>query len=296
MEADGIECILMEVLFKKSKPLLVGQVYRPPNTSDYLPEDFNEKFETMLEKVCCEEKEALLLGDLNCDYKKEQNNRPLKSIASRSGFSQMVTSPTRITEETASLIDLVLTNMPQNITKAIDCDSGCSDHCMIGTVRKLNSLRFNPRVLSCRNYKNYNSAQFNNDLKDAPWGGVYNASDLEKTYDNFEYIVAESVEKHAPMVQRKVRGLHCPWRTKEITDLIKTRDYRLKRAKISGSKQDWPLYRQYRNMVNASVRRRKTSYNRTILEENAHDPKQFWKMVKKLYPTGDKPLSHSAAF
>ena len=49
-------------------------------------------------------------------------------------------------------------------------------------------------------------------------------------------------------------------------------------------------------MVNASVRRSKASYNRTILEENAHDPKQFWKMVKKLYPTGDKPLSHSAAF
>ena len=49
-------------------------------------------------------------------------------------------------------------------------------------------------------------------------------------------------------------------------------------------------------MVNASVRRSKASYNRTILEENAHDPKQFWKMVKKLYPTGDRPLSHSAAF
>ena len=44
------------------------------------------------------------------------------------------------------------------------------------------------------------------------------------------------------------------------------------------------------------MRRSKASYNRTILEENAHDPKPFWKMVKKLYPTGDKPLSHSAAF
>ena len=104
LEADGIECIWMEVLFKKSKPLLVGQVYRPPNTSDYLPEDLNEKFKTMLENLCCEENEALLLGDFNCDYKKEHSNGPLKSIISRSGFSQMVTSPTRITEETESLI------------------------------------------------------------------------------------------------------------------------------------------------------------------------------------------------
>ena len=140
LEADGIECIWSEVLFNKSRPLLMGHVYRPPDTSDYLPEDFNEKFETMLEKVCCEEKEALLLGDFNCDHKKERNNRPLKSIISRSGFSQMLTSPTRITEGTASLIDLVLTNMPHNTTKTIAFESGCSDNCMIGTVRKLNSL------------------------------------------------------------------------------------------------------------------------------------------------------------
>ena len=121
-----------------------------------------------------------MLGDFNCDYKEEHNNRPLKSIISRSGFSQMVTSPTRITEETASIIDFVLTNMPQNITKTVACDSGCSEHCMIGTVRKLNSLRFKPLALSCRNYKNYNSAQFNNGLKDAPLGEVFNASGLEK--------------------------------------------------------------------------------------------------------------------
>lgn len=108
LKADGIECIWIEVLFTKSKALLMGHVYRPPDTSDYLPEDFNEKFETILEKVCCENKEAMLFGDFNCDYIKERNNRPLKSIISRTGFSQMVTSPTRITKETASLIDLVL--------------------------------------------------------------------------------------------------------------------------------------------------------------------------------------------
>ena len=221
---------------------------------------------------------------------------PLKSIISRSGVSQMVTSPTRITEETASLIDLVLTNMPHNIKDTSAFESGCSDHCMIGTVRKLNSLRFKPRVISCRNYKNYNSAKFNSDLKDAPWEQVYNAPDLDTAYDNFQSIVAESVEKHAPMIQKKVRGLHCPWRTTEITNLIKTRDYHLKRAKRSGSNHDWSLYRQYRNKVNASVRKSKASYNRTMLEENAHNPKQFWKMVKKLYPTGNKSLSHSTVF
>lgn len=186
--------------------------------------------------------------------------------------------------------------MPHNITKTIVFESGCSDHCMIGTVRKLNSLRFKPRVISCRNYKSYNSVQFNRDLKDAPWGRVYNAPDLNKAYENFESVVAETVERHAPMIQMKVRGLHCPWRTTVITDLIKTRDCHLNKAKRSGSNHDWSLYKQYRNKVNSNVRKSKASYNRTMMEENAHNPKQFWKMVKKLYPTGDKSLSRSIAF
>ena len=92
---------------QRSKSLLLGHVYRPPDTPNYLPVEIHEKFETMLEEVCCEEKEAVLLGDFNYDYLKEQNNRPLKSITSRSGFSQMVNSLTRITKETASQIDLV---------------------------------------------------------------------------------------------------------------------------------------------------------------------------------------------
>ena len=97
-------------------------------------------------------------GYMETRLKKERNNRLLKSIISRSGFSKMVTCPTRIIKETTSLIDLILTNMPHNITKTIVLESGISDHCTIGTVRKLNSLRFKPRVISCRNYKHFNGA------------------------------------------------------------------------------------------------------------------------------------------
>ena len=136
---------------------------------------------------------------------------------------------------------------------------------MIGTVRKLNSLRFKSRVISCRNYKNYSSAKFDRELKDANWRQVYNAPDFDTAYDKFESIVTESVEEHAPLIQKKVRALHCPWRTTEIVDLIKTRDYYLERPNRSGSNHDLSLYRQHRNKVNSNVRKSKASYNATKL-------------------------------
>ena len=50
------------------------------------------------------------------------------------------------------------------------------------------------------------------------------------------------------------------------------------------SNNNWQLYRQYRNKVNASIKKSKATYNKNLLEENAKNAKQFWNLVKKLYP------------
>ena len=46
----------------------------------------------MLQNVNIEGKEAVLLGDLNCDYLRERHNRPLKNILMGQGFSQKITT------------------------------------------------------------------------------------------------------------------------------------------------------------------------------------------------------------
>ena len=287
LEEDGIECIWTEVLVKNSKPILVGNLYRPPDSSDYLPEDFNDRFETMLSNVCCEDKETLLLGDFNCDYSKANKNQPLKSIIASFGLHQQVTTPTRIDETSQSMIDLVLTNMPHNICKTVVLESCLSDHHLIGAVRKLNSLRFSPRLITCRNYKNYEKESLNEDLREASWDQVLKSQDAEIAYNAFESILTKVFDKHAPVTQKKVRGLHCPWRTPEILKLIKSRDYHLTKAKKSGNDNDWKLYREYRNKVNSCIRKSKAAYNKHLIEENTKNPKQFWNLVKKLYPSKD---------
>ena len=119
VELDDIECVWVELLFKKSKSVLLGNIYCPPDTSDYLPSDFNEKFKTMMTDVSYEEKEIIILGDLNCDYTRRQKNRTLKAIISGFGCCQKVEEPTRITNESKTLIDVILTNIPQTSQKQL---------------------------------------------------------------------------------------------------------------------------------------------------------------------------------
>ena len=68
LEHEDIECIWIEVLFPKSKGIMIGNIYRPPDTSKYSDSDFNDKLDEVLNAVSDEKKEILLLGDLNCNF------------------------------------------------------------------------------------------------------------------------------------------------------------------------------------------------------------------------------------
>ena len=106
LEFDIIEGIWLELLIKNSKSLLVFVVYRPPNTSKYLSPEFNDTLNDMLSTCLIENKEAIILGDSNCDYLNRLNNKEIKDVLLGHGFKQVITMPTRITRESSTLIDI----------------------------------------------------------------------------------------------------------------------------------------------------------------------------------------------
>ena len=88
-----------------SRKLVVGEIYRVPNTNE---KDFINDYESILEKVN-EEKSDILIGtDQNLDllkYKSHTNTAQFMNLNLSSGLLPMITKPTRITRETATLID-----------------------------------------------------------------------------------------------------------------------------------------------------------------------------------------------
>ena len=110
LEAENVEIICLELhLWKKT--ILLGTIYRPLG-ADYRVLD---SIAGMLDRVAQEQKEVVLMGDFNCDMLK-----PQPSVATREFFtsteelnlSQLITNPTRVTNHSASLIDLLFTTNP----------------------------------------------------------------------------------------------------------------------------------------------------------------------------------------
>ena len=133
-----LEAVCIEIIKPHSKPFLVTTVYRPPSASS----EFFDHFEKLIKATDDENKEIYVLGDLNCDILKadEDSNFPTKKIKSLYELyqlSQLIDKPTRITMTTKSLIDHIVTNAPEKISSTGVIHTGISDHSLIFAIRKI---------------------------------------------------------------------------------------------------------------------------------------------------------------
>ena len=93
LENENLECIWLEIKPKKSKAVLDGNIYRPPNSTI----QWNESFEACIENVLGEDKEIYLMGDINRDLLNNQIKNAWTGYTEPFGLTQLVSEPTRVT-------------------------------------------------------------------------------------------------------------------------------------------------------------------------------------------------------
>ena len=134
---DILEAICIEVKKPRMKPLLVCSWYRAPDLSAEIFDDF----ETFLQKTEHENKDIILTGDLNCNLLSTETNRTtdkFQELIHNYQLKQHITTPKRITSDTQSLIDIIITKIGD--TKTIDSGVihlGISDHSLVYICRKI---------------------------------------------------------------------------------------------------------------------------------------------------------------
>ena len=135
MAPSRLEMVCAEINRPHSKSLLVCTWYRPPNSDMNL---FNE-CEIFFHRCDTESRELILVGNLNCDVSKvslDPHTRQLGFLCSLYQIDQLIDTTTRVTDTSATKIDLVLTNVKENIHASGVIHLGISDHSLIYAVRK----------------------------------------------------------------------------------------------------------------------------------------------------------------
>ena len=98
----------LEVQYKKNRSFVICVVYSP---SDCHVSCFEDHLKPSLTCALSLNKPVIILGDLNCNLLQENpDSLSLSNFASEMNLKQLITSPTRITEFSRSLIDVIMTS------------------------------------------------------------------------------------------------------------------------------------------------------------------------------------------
>ena len=286
------ETLWVEVKRKKSKSLYVCAVYRPPVKGQNL--DVVERYKSFL--MSCidklpKESEVFILGDFNCNML--QQNRlsgTINELCKARGLHQFVDMPTRTTESSSTMIDLVLSNSDH----AMDCqvhDIGLSDHCFVSIKRGNIKIERNPKFLESRCFKKFNQETFLELLGELDWANVLTATDVNCAAEAFNENVLSVLNKLAPITKKRVRESNPRWVTEELLKAIKLRDYLKKTASRSQSESDWHNFKKQRNFVINLKNRLKKEHFQTLIDENSDNSKKLWKTLNSLIPSDKRSNS-----
>ena len=163
----------MDVNIFKSKIFVIGCIYRPHDSSSYLRKDYNKNLNEMLTKVNNLSMETFLLGDINVNYLAKLSYKEIKELFITHGLHQLVKLPTRVTQETKSLIHVIMTNTNSNVHHTKVLPLSLSDHDCVMCVRKINHRKMPFRAIICRDYSKYNHSVLARDIENYVWNPFY---------------------------------------------------------------------------------------------------------------------------
>ena len=268
LECERIECVWLEIFPVNSKSFLVGNIYRHPNETI----SWNEDFDNYLDKVLECEKEIYLMGDFNRDLMQENIKHFWLEYMESFGLYQFISIPTRVTDQSATLIDHIYSNTPANILMTAVPHIGLSDHFPVFISRKTNgsySLKNTHYTISYRSFKNFDENKFIDDLKSTPW-------DIVKIVETWSSLFSDIVDKHLPLRKHCVKRKHQPkWLSADIIEAFKTRD----RFKSLNNQEQ---YKIWRNKVSKMIKVSKKRQYSEIINEIVNNPASVWKLFKEM--------------
>ena len=142
----------------------------------------------------------LLLGDYNC----EPSESCMNDFLGTYNLTNLVIEPTCFKNiNKPTIIDLILTNKKSAFQNTKVFETGLSDfHKMTITVFKVSFQKQPPNLITYRNYKNFNSEYFCNELSLK----LENRVMVDLNYDSFKYIFMKCLNKHAPVKKKMFKG------------------------------------------------------------------------------------------
>ena len=215
--SELLECVFLEMNRKGKKPIIIGSIYRPPNTK---PKQFNHLYNQIVTKLKNEKKEIILGMDQNLNLLKSSTHTETQSFIDINFDHYLfhcITHPTIITKTSATLIDNIF--ISQNLHNSFDACvvvHDLSDHLpSIINLHDQLSKTSGHLEFKCRSLTKNKLKILNKELLSIDWMQLNN-SNMNIALEEFQYRIENCLDTIAPLKLKKI-PLHKIWREQWIT-------------------------------------------------------------------------------
>ncbi|MBM3939040.1 MAG: endonuclease/exonuclease/phosphatase family protein, partial [Sphingomonadales bacterium] len=282
------ESLFVDIDFN-GKKVIVGSCYRP-NIHPYMTgsEQFNNFFDLFSNLCSClPSNDVFIVGDFNVNllhYSLNRNVTEFVDLLFSFGFLQNIIHPTRVSNNSATLIDHVITNSNFGNRKSLILTMDISDHYPIIFFTNYNKPKSKTQQKFSRIFSDRNKLNFSNALRALNWAETIECNHADEAFDKFSQTFNDLFNIYFPLVPIKVCKRFCPLEQWMTAGLLISRSNKLnlfKKSQINPSVENVNRYKTYRNIYNRTSRMAKKLFYEHMFEKSKFNLKSTWSLFNK---------------
>ena len=269
-EEGETESVFIEIMSKSGKNLVIGSMYRPPNTDIMQFSNNIATITSLARKTKGKCPPEIIIGmDHNIDLLKGSCHNPTQQfITDLSDIDLLptITRPTRITNHSATLIDnIYVSNQLQRDFESTIIVNDLSDHLpSLTMLKQMKLLSKEPLTFISRCLNEQKLKEVNHRLMRKDWIGLLTGTTCDDKFNQFSSIVNTTLDEIEPprtiKISAKRRYIE-PWMTRRLEEASRTKLKLYKKYLQKNSSDDDQLkYKKYRNTYNKLKHKLKVDY------------------------------------
>ena len=283
MESMFVEIDKKQLHYEKN--IIIGVLYRPPGNDI---RTFNDKLESILQKIRRENKISYIFGDFNINLLNNDCHQPTGEffdLMSSNSFLPLITRPTRVTANSATLIDNIFTN---HFDKSLQSSEGIlvtdiTDHYPVFHINRQITTMDSEIYIERRLYNQRNKQAFLGAIQEIDWGEIYSTPGTQSCFDIFHGKLVRLLNKCFPKVRMKMKyNNRKPWLSDALRNSIKWKNKLYYKFRKIDSVYNETSYKSYKQVLQRTLVAAEKQYYHELLIMNKDNMKKSWGVIKNI--------------
>ena len=286
------ESIWIKVKLKKGADKIIGNVYRPNSAPKAdlekaidIHNNILQNFQNNREFSKCE---IIVCSDFNVNLLNFETHRStntyINDLISKS-FFPLITLPTRIKQQSATLIDHIWGNKIHDNSRSGILISSLSDHFPVFYFEGIRQKDRNTSFIQKRKFNKKSIESFCADLRTTSWQEIKNENCPNLAFKSFFEKINSAIDFHFPVTKLKLTSKkvrQTPWMTRGMLVSHKTKEKLFAKRKKFPSDQNIANFKTYNNLYNKIRRAAKKYHYEKQFSNFANNIKGTWSVIKEL--------------